>query len=127
VTVGVYHCDRCNKFFTNDLTYLAPKRGKYTNRVINMALHHLKNNSAHHTQQMLRDFSFVDVPLSSLYDMKTHDILSKLGSYSKKDIPKIRALGRKILAEVSEFFEYDYESGRKGASLEGAILLTRVS
>ncbi len=126
VTIGVYHCDRCNKFFTSDLTHLAPKRGKYTHRVIKMALHHLRNNSFHKTHQMLRDFSFVDVPVSSLYDMKTQADLAKLGSFQKKDIPKIKMLGRKVLAEIAENFEFEYDAGRKGASLKGAILLTRV-
>ena len=43
----------------------------------------MKTNTAETTRKLLRDLSFVDVPLSSLYDMKSQAELNKLGSIQK--------------------------------------------
>ena len=124
VTVGVYRCDQCGKFFTNTIGHIAPKRGKYTHRVIETALHHMKNNSYETTHWMLRRFSNVDVPVSTLHDLKWQAAMAEVGSFERRYLPEIKALGKEVVDIMADTFDLGF--GGQRSAFEGIRLLSRI-
>lgn len=142
VTVGVYWCDGCGKFFTTDLAHLAPRYGKYTFRAMEAAMHHLKNNDIQTTYWLLRKHSCLTIPPSTLYDIKAYMEYAKASGIeaSSRNLKQWDTFlqGKKIERHnrraISESFgdvcnagekqvKYDFPR-RKGIIPEGALLVS---
>lgn len=137
LTIGVYWCGHCERFFASNPSHMAQPRAKYTSRAVETALRHLKNNDIDTTRRMLRKYSFLNIPLSTLHDMKWYAEYAKLNGtddMDKRDVFKVKKIASRIASRVKEDFKidpgaqlkkikYDFP-GRKGIIPEGAMLLT---
>lgn len=143
VTVGVYRCPNCKRFFRSDVSGLASNRRKYTNRVMEVIMRQLDGNSLMEAQTLVYDACGVKVPLSTLHDFKSAmeyalasgiEVDSKsmewLSEYNK--IRKINRIARhgifesfdplNIKKEKEKNIRYDFP-GRKVIIPEGTLLM----
>lgn len=67
-----YWCPGCRKYFSQDMTHLAPKYSRYSNRVIKRALHLAAAGRTYDTiSHVLWVKYYVKVPPTTVFDMVT--------------------------------------------------------
>lgn len=70
IAYSKHYCERCRKFFSIDMSHLAPSGGRYTRRVRNTArdLVERRGLTLERASGVMRSRYFVSVPPTTIYD-----------------------------------------------------------